>query len=184
MWCGLAVAWRVGADLSFNNITRIEGLDTLTRLTDLSLYNNQISDIHGLEALTGLQCLSLGNNLVVSYEETVKYLRRFKKLRLLNLQGNPLFESKRDKKRLGDRNGAGGPDAEKRERERLQLSEAELGEYRNYVIAYMKQLRYLDYKLITEEEVRAPSTDSLVARSYQSAVLTHICVSLSVFAWM
>jgi Leucine-rich repeat (LRR) protein len=47
-------------DLSFNQITRIEGLDTLTNLTDLSLLDNQISELEGLAKLSKLQCLSLG----------------------------------------------------------------------------------------------------------------------------
>lgn len=50
------------ADLSFNNISVIEGLDTLTKLTDLSLFNNKIKEIGGLSTLKQLECLSLGNN--------------------------------------------------------------------------------------------------------------------------
>lgn len=49
-------------DLSFNNISKIEGLDTLTKLTDLSLYNNAITVIEGLDNNKLLQCVSLGNN--------------------------------------------------------------------------------------------------------------------------
>ena len=33
-------------DLSFNHIKKIEGLDTLTKLTDLTLANNQIKVRH------------------------------------------------------------------------------------------------------------------------------------------
>ena len=47
-------------DLSFNQITRIEGLDALVELTDLSLLDNQISELEGLDSLRKLQCLSLG----------------------------------------------------------------------------------------------------------------------------
>lgn len=47
-------------DLSFNKITKIEGLETLTKLTDLSLYNNQISEIENLDTLVNLNALSLG----------------------------------------------------------------------------------------------------------------------------
>jgi Leucine-rich repeat (LRR) protein len=47
-------------DLSFNRITKIEGLDTLTKLVDLSLFNNQISDIENLDKLKDLNVLSLG----------------------------------------------------------------------------------------------------------------------------
>jgi Leucine-rich repeat (LRR) protein len=47
-------------DLSFNKITKIEGLETLTKLVDLSLFNNQISEIEGLDTLTELNVFSLG----------------------------------------------------------------------------------------------------------------------------
>ena len=49
-------------DLSFNNITTIDNLDALTRLTDLSLFANRITVIENLDALTDLNVLSLGNN--------------------------------------------------------------------------------------------------------------------------
>lgn len=47
-------------DLSFNQIQKIEGLETLKQLTDLSLQDNLISDLEGLEDLTKIQCLSIG----------------------------------------------------------------------------------------------------------------------------
>lgn len=47
-------------DLSFNQIEAIEGLSTLTRLQDLSLYSNRIAALGGLDALTDLNVLSLG----------------------------------------------------------------------------------------------------------------------------
>ena len=50
------------ADLSFNNIDVIEGLDRLTRLEDLTLYNNRIQSIENMDTLTNLHVLSLGNN--------------------------------------------------------------------------------------------------------------------------
>ena len=76
-------------DLSFNCIEKIEGLETLTKLTDLSLFQNRIRDIENLEKCLELECLSLGNNKVSALESVVK-LRPFKKLRLLNLEGNPV----------------------------------------------------------------------------------------------
>jgi Leucine-rich repeat (LRR) protein len=48
--------------LSFNNLTKIEGLESLTKLTDLSLFNNKIDRIEGLDSLANLNVLSLGNN--------------------------------------------------------------------------------------------------------------------------
>lgn len=38
-----------------NLIKKIEGLSTLTTLTDLSLYDNQITKIEGLESLVNLE---------------------------------------------------------------------------------------------------------------------------------
>ena len=47
-------------DLSFNKIAKIEGLDQLTKLVDLSLFNNQIEAIENLDTLTGLNVFSIG----------------------------------------------------------------------------------------------------------------------------
>ena len=40
----------------------IEGLDKLSKLEDLTLYNNRIAQIENMDALTELHVLSLGNN--------------------------------------------------------------------------------------------------------------------------
>mmetsp|Transcript_11351 Transcript_11351/g.39436 ORF Transcript_11351/g.39436 Transcript_11351/m.39436 type:complete len:311 (+) Transcript_11351:55-987(+) len=76
-------------DLSFNCISKMAGLSKLSKLTDLSLFNNQIAEIDGLEHCRDLQCLSLGNNQIAALDSVVK-LRAFKKLQLLNLEGNPV----------------------------------------------------------------------------------------------
>ena len=47
-------------DLSFNAISKIEGLDKLTNLTDLSLFCNHIEKIENLQTLTNLSVLSIG----------------------------------------------------------------------------------------------------------------------------
>jgi internalin A len=57
------------ADLSFNKITVIEGLEPLIKLTDLSLFNNQIREISGLSTLVNLDCLSLGNNQLTKFSQ-------------------------------------------------------------------------------------------------------------------
>ncbi|MHA1611630.1 MAG: leucine-rich repeat domain-containing protein [Promethearchaeota archaeon] len=49
-------------ELIFNQITEITGLETLTNLTRLCLYENQINEITGLENLVQLQELNLGAN--------------------------------------------------------------------------------------------------------------------------
>ena len=79
-------------DLSFNNLAKIEGLETLTKLKDLSLYNNQIAKLEGMDALCGtLESFSVGNNALERLDE-VMYLRRFEKLRIINLAGNPMCD--------------------------------------------------------------------------------------------
>ena len=50
------------ADLSFNNIEVIEGLDKLTKLKDLTLSNNRISKIENMDSLSQLHVFSIGNN--------------------------------------------------------------------------------------------------------------------------
>lgn len=47
-------------DLSFNRIAVLEGVEKLTKLQDLSLFNNQISSLQGLDTLQGLHVLSIG----------------------------------------------------------------------------------------------------------------------------
>ncbi|XP_029658548.1 dynein regulatory complex subunit 3-like [Octopus sinensis] len=81
----------VWLDLSFNNIEEIEGLDNLTKLTDLSLYNNRISTIANMDTLMDLEVLSLGNNDINDLR-MILYLRKFKKLKMINLAGNPFCE--------------------------------------------------------------------------------------------
>jgi len=76
-------------DLSFNNITKIQGLENLRNLKDLSLYNNNIDTIEGLDNCENLECLSIGNNKINKLEN-ILYLRQFKKLRLVTVEGNPV----------------------------------------------------------------------------------------------
>lgn len=49
-------------DLSFNNIEVLEGLEKLTKLKDLTLYNNRISRMENMDSLTQLHVFSIGNN--------------------------------------------------------------------------------------------------------------------------
>ena len=65
------------SDLSFNNIEVIEGLDKLTKLEDLTLYNNRISRIENMDHLQQLHVFSVGNNDLkdqtnVSIKNTIK----------------------------------------------------------------------------------------------------------------
>lgn len=49
-------------DLSFNNIEVIEGLDQLTKLEDLTLFNNRIQRLENMDTLSELHVFSVGNN--------------------------------------------------------------------------------------------------------------------------
>ncbi|XP_059509953.1 dynein regulatory complex subunit 3 isoform X2 [Stegostoma tigrinum] len=84
----------VWLDLSFNNIEIIEGLDELVKLEDLSLYSNRIANIENMDSLANLQIFSIGKNHINKLENII-YLRRFKRLRTLNLAGNPMCEDER-----------------------------------------------------------------------------------------
>ncbi|KAM6352026.1 dynein regulatory complex subunit 3 [Alca torda] len=86
----------VWLDLSFNNIEVIEGLDTLVKLQDLTLFNNRISKIEHMDTLQELQIFSIGKNNLTTLKDVI-YLRRFKKLRTLNLRGNPLCDDEQYK---------------------------------------------------------------------------------------
>lgn len=56
-------------DLSFNCIRKIEGLEKLKELTDLTLFGNYIEHIDGLHNNNKLNVFSIGNNKLKSYEE-------------------------------------------------------------------------------------------------------------------
>jgi len=77
-------------DLSFNEITKVEGLESLVHLTDLTLYGNAIEILEGLTGLPALTCLSIGKNRLQDLDAAARYLRRMKQLRMVTLAGNPL----------------------------------------------------------------------------------------------
>ena len=66
------------ADLSFNNIEVIEGLDKLTKLKDLTLYNNRISKIENMDSLSQLHVFSVGNNSLKQLDDvSTQMINRF-----------------------------------------------------------------------------------------------------------
>lgn len=103
-------------------IDKIEGLDKLTKLSDLSLFSNHIVTVSGLENLKNLNVLSLGSNKIPDYAVAIKYLYdlNLKKLQVLKMADNPFYKNKE-------------------------------AEYRSFSIAFLKTLKYLDYELIDEE---------------------------------
>jgi internalin A len=58
----------VKLNLSYNQITKIERLDTLTNLHELNLFDNKITKIEGLDTLTNLQILYLSYNQITEIE--------------------------------------------------------------------------------------------------------------------
>lgn len=76
-------------DLSFNNIEVIEGLSKLAKLEDLTLYNNRISKIENLDKCKELHVFSIGNNDIKDIKD-ILYLRKFLKLKTLNINNNPV----------------------------------------------------------------------------------------------
>ncbi|AKV64918.1 Leucine Rich Repeat (LRR)-containing protein [Porphyromonas gingivalis] len=55
-------------DLSYNQISKLEGLERLTSLTKLRLRSNQIRKLEGLDSLTSLTKLSLSDNQISKLE--------------------------------------------------------------------------------------------------------------------
>ncbi|XP_012283171.1 dynein regulatory complex subunit 3 [Orussus abietinus] len=78
-------------DLSFNNICIMENLNNLKKLEVLQLFENEISVVEGIDDLQGLTIFSIGNNKIADWDH-VMYLRKFKKLRSLNISGNSCME--------------------------------------------------------------------------------------------
>ena len=79
-------------DLSFNNISQIEGLNSLINLTDLSLFNNEIKEINNLEYNMKLNILSIGNNKINDVKKLCDYLKKFPHLQGLTVSGNPFIK--------------------------------------------------------------------------------------------
>ena len=99
----------------------IEGLDKLSKLTDLSLYNNNIKVLSGLEELHELNVLSVGKNKIEDHEIAIRYLFNLEnKLEVLKMADNKFPAHAHD-------------------------------DYKQFAIAFIRRLKYLDYDLIDEE---------------------------------
>jgi hypothetical protein len=129
--------------LDNNIISRIEKLGHLTSLTWLDLSFNNIARIEGLETLTRLTDLSLFANLITRLEN----LDALKRLSALSVGNNAITELESvmylrrfDLLRLV--NLGGNPFCRD-------------PEYQAYVIAHLKHLRYLDYRLVQPDRVLA-----------------------------
>ena len=109
-------------DLSFNMIEKVEGLENLTLLEDLSLFSNKIQVLEGLDTLDNLNVLSVGSNELTSLEDSVRYLFRLNNNLEVLKINNNSFREHGEK------------------------------EYKGRIIAYLKNLKYLDYELIEQKE--------------------------------
>lgn len=78
--------------------------------------------MQGLETLTKLNVLSLGSNKILDFVEAIKYLYN---LRLPNLQVLKMADNP--------------------------FYKTKEAEYKNFAIAFLKKLKYLDYELIDDE---------------------------------
>ena len=102
-------------------IEKIEGLDTLVELEDLSLFHNKIKKLEGLDELHNLNVLSVGSNEMEHLDKAIDYLFSLtNKLEVLKIKDNHFKE-------VGSK------------------------EYTGRIIAYLKNLKYLDYELIDEK---------------------------------
>lgn len=120
-------------DLSFNLIEKIEGLENNKELEDLSLYSNCITELSGLDELNKLNVLSVGRNKIDKLDNMLNYLKKLKnRLQVLKIEENPFKnEEKSNKDSLS----------------------------RNKAIAYLKDLKYLDYRIISDEERQAANDE-------------------------
>ena len=151
-------------DLSYNNIEKIEGLETLTKLEDLSFYNNKISCIENLDTLHNLTFLGMGNNCLDQLDN-VKNITFIDLLQVMGFNHQtwprliihayciyiliPQVIYLRRFKNLHTLNLAGNPVAQEEN-------------YKLFIAAYLSDLAYLDYRLLNGETVSSQCCGALV----------------------
>lgn len=79
-------------DLSYNQIKKIENLQSLKYIQYINLSNNGIRSLRGLQNHGILEEINLQNNEVLDMSE-IRYLRDLKMLRILTLTNNPIQET-------------------------------------------------------------------------------------------
>ncbi|KAL0101039.1 hypothetical protein PUN28_018712 [Cardiocondyla obscurior] len=130
----------VKLSLSHNIIERIENLDELCNLRELDLSFNRIKIMENLNNLHQLEILLLYRNEI----SVVQGINDLKKLTILNIGRNRIDNWKhvvylRDIKSLKSLNMCDNPCTE-------------MDGYLNYLFAFMPQLIYYQYRMITENE--------------------------------
>lgn len=129
-----------------NIIERIEGLDMLVNLEWLDLSFNNIEVIEGLDKLTKLKDLTLYNNRISKIEN----MESLTQLHVFSVGNNSLKQLDnvlclRQFKSLRTLNLSGNPFSEE-------------ANYKDYVIAHLPDLVYLDFRLI-DESAREAATE-------------------------
>ena len=93
-WTVWAGAGTFALDLSFNRLTKIEGLETLAKLERLDLGFNAIKRIEGLSGLESLLELDINDNALFRLEDLNAVKRHAPNLTSLNLRANALSDNK------------------------------------------------------------------------------------------
>ena len=75
-------------NLSYNQISSINGIEELTQLRDLRLNHNKISDIEPISKLLNIKILGLFYNDLLDKDSTMDVLKKLK-LKELSIDGNP-----------------------------------------------------------------------------------------------
>ncbi|XP_064606254.1 uncharacterized protein LOC135471118 [Liolophura sinensis] len=81
--------------LHFNNnqLKSLDGVQSLGRLHELYIQNNKVPDLIPLCGCLHLSTLNAANNRILTLHSVTDVLGRLKKLRILNLEGNPIDRS-------------------------------------------------------------------------------------------
>jgi Leucine-rich repeat len=129
--------------LDNNMITKIEGLSHLKNLTWLDLSFNRIRKIEGLDKLENLTDLSLYNNEI----KTIAGLENLANLQCLSIGNNQIeqLEQILYLKRL--------PKLDVLVLDGNPIARSKMQQYRSFCLAFLPQLKYLDYALVLPADV-------------------------------
>lgn len=172
-------------NLSNNSIEKITGLENLTNIEVLDLSFNRLTSIDGIKHLHKLTDLSLNNNNITAIDPLMQLL-----VTVRSITGIPEYTHPLQILNLSSTNISGLQQAITVLREFKNLTVLSMDKspctsaanYRQQVIAYVPQLRYLDYKVIMNadkalarevykmELISFEEKDSLSAQSLQKAL--------------
>ncbi|EAL73563.1 hypothetical protein ACTFIW_003459 [Dictyostelium discoideum] len=120
-------------DLSYNNIKKVESLESFKQLTSLVLDNNRIGSNNTFPNLPNLKTLSLNNNDISDLKEFIDSIKnKFPNLTFLSLLKNPACPNYYF-------TGLDFNDYQK---------------YRYYILYHLKNLKFLDSTPVTLEEIK------------------------------